>query len=497
VPKAVQQAFQARVDALLQQAGLNPDRLALLLYSSREGGYLYQRNIHRPMIAASNTKLVTAYAALRVLSPDFHWRTRFFGVEEHDDAGGAPRQGLLVRAGADPTLTSADLQQAAWVLRSRGVKRLDGGIYLDGRLFDDEMFPASWGDVSKGEPWFAPVSPFIVDKNVIQFLIASRPNRPGFDIFTSTPGFHVVSALATGDQEQPAIRVDQHWTGDTATFTFQGQLAPAKKPYEFAAAVEHPRVHFYQQLVAALRQAGIQGAMPLRSGPVPMPVHRLYTQVSPPLRDVLIDVNKNSINLGAEVLLRTMGLGQKREGISTQDGLAVLRRVLAKEFPEVPDELHLVDGSGLSRQDRVSALLLVRLLNRVRQDFTLRPEFINSLSVALTDGTLEYRNYPWRMRGRLRAKTGTLASVSNISGYLQLKHDVIVFSLLINDPDRSFQTLQAAQDQFMGGLYDALLGREAGEVLSPLPPGPGVPPHATAMGQPGAGVQNLPHTAEQ
>jgi serine-type D-Ala-D-Ala carboxypeptidase/endopeptidase (penicillin-binding protein 4) len=494
---AVQEAFEVRVGALLKAAGLNPERVSLLLYSSHEGRYLYELNIHRPMIAASNAKLVTAYAALRALSPDYRWRTRFSLVEEHDAAGGAPRQALLVEGAGDPTLSSADLVKVAWMLRSSGVARLDGGIYLDGHVFDDVRFPASWGDVSKGEPWFAPVSPFIVDKNVIQFLIASRQGRKGFDIYTPTQGFRIVSALAASDVEQPAIRVEQRWSGDSATFTFQGTLAPAPEPYQFAAAVERPRVHFYQQLRAALVQADIKGAMPLHDGPAPGPVRPVYTQVSPPLRDVLIDVNKNSVNLGAEVLLRTMGLGEKPEGVSTADGLAVLRRVMAKEFPEAPEELHLVDGSGLSRENRVSALLLVRLLNHVRQDFTMRPEFVNSLSVALTDGTLQFRNYPWRMRGRIRAKTGTLASVSNISGFAQIRRDVIVFSLLINDPERSYQFLQDAQDEMMSGLYDALLAREAGQVLPPLPPGP-LPSfrHSTA-GQPGEGVQNVPHTAKR
>jgi D-alanyl-D-alanine carboxypeptidase/D-alanyl-D-alanine-endopeptidase (penicillin-binding protein 4) len=465
VSKAAQWAFEAWVEQTLQQAGLDLDRLALLLYSTREGRYLYQHNMHKPMIAASNAKLATTYAALRVLTPDYRWRTRFFRVEEHDAAGGAPRQGLLVEGTGDPTLTGADLQRVAWVLRSHGVNRLEGGIYFDGRRFDDQKFPASWGDVSKAQPWFAPVSPFIVDKNIIQFMIASRHGTPGFDIFTSTPGFRIVSALQTGAQEQPAIRVEQQWSGDSATFVFQGSLAPAAEPVPFSAAVERPQVHFYQQLKAALRMAGIQGAMPLRSGPAPEPLHPLHTELSPPLREVLLDVNKNSSNLGAEVLLRTMGLNQKSEGVSAADGLAVLRRVMAQEFPEAPQELRLVDGSGLSRDNRISALMLVRLLNHVQSDFGLRPEFINSLSVALTDGTLQYRNYPWRMRGRMRAKTGTLAGVSNISGYLQLSRDVVVFSLLINDPSQTYQALQDDQDRVMSELYDALLAREAGEVL--------------------------------
>jgi serine-type D-Ala-D-Ala carboxypeptidase/endopeptidase (penicillin-binding protein 4) len=488
--RAVQEAFAARVDELLKRAGLAPERFSLLAYSTGERSYLVRRDIHRPMIAASNAKLITTYTALRVLSPDYRWRTRFYGVEEHDAAQGAPRQGLLVEGTGDPTLSGADLQRVAWELRSHGVARLEGGIWFDGRRFDDVNFPATWGDVSRGQAWFAPVSPFIVDKNVIPFFIATRRDGPGFDVFTPTPGFHVVSELQSSAVEQPSVRVEQRWSGDSATFTLQGTLAPAAEPYQLAAAVEKPLVHFYQQLRAGLQQAGIQGAMPLREGPAPDSARLLHTEFSPPLREVLVEVNKNSSNLGAEVLLRTIGLSNRSEGVSAADGLAVLRRVMAKEFPEAPAELHLVDGSGLSRQNRVSTLFLVRLLNHVREDFALRPEFINSLSVALTDGTLQYRNFPWRMRGRLRAKTGTLAGVSNISGYLQLQHDVVVFAFLIHDDGHPFQELQDMQDRALVDLYDALRAREAGDLAAltlSTPPSvePTAPVHAAADGKGG------------
>lgn len=453
--------FRARVDDLLFQYGLQHDRLALLLYSTRSGIYLYQHNIHRPMIAASNAKLVTTYAALQVLSPDYRWRTRFYLVEEQNDAQGPARQGLLVQGSGDPTLTAADLDRIALMLKGAGLRRLDGGIYLDGRRFDEVMFPGSWGDVSKGEPWFAPVSPFIVEKNVIDFVIATRPDRQGFEVLTRTPGFDVISALKPTEQEKPNIRVEQRWHADGATFTLVGSLAPSPNPYNFSAAVERPRVHFYRQLRASLRRARIGGAMPLRlAGPLPPHRQLLYTQLSPPLREVIVEVNKHSSNLAAEVLLRTMGLYENSHGVSTEDGLAVLRRVMKREFYQSAAELVMVDGSGLSRKARISALLMVRLLNRVREEFTIRPEFISSLSVALTDGTLQFRSYPWRMKGRLRAKSGTLAAVSNLSGYLQLEHDVIIFSFLINDEERHFLELQQAQDQVVAGIYGALLALE-------------------------------------
>ena len=149
----------------------------------------------------------------------------------------------------------------------------------------------------------------------------------------------------------------------------------------------------------------------------------------------------------------------KKRAVSAEDGLEVLRAEMELAFKQTPTDLVMVDGSGLSRENRITALLLVRLLNRIRYDFSIRPEFINSLPVSLTDGTLRYRNFPERMKGRIRAKSGTLDGVSNLSGYMELDRDIVIFSFLIHQPKRSFQKLQTAQDQALGEIFDHLQGR--------------------------------------
>ncbi len=468
--------FRRMVRDSLRAHGLREDRLSLLLFSTRDEAYLFRHDIHRPRVAASNAKLVTTYAALRVLTPDYRWRTRFYLVQEHHDAGGAPRQGLLVQGTGDPTLTGAHLRRIAVLIRAQGIARLDGGIYFDGRRFDDVIFPASWGDVSRAEPWFAPVSPFIVNRNVVEFFIATEAGGRSFKVLTAAPGYQVVSTLTATDAEDPRVRAEQSWEGDSATFTFHGSLRPARDAYPFEAAVERPRVNYYRQLRAALRAAGVEGEMPLRlEAPLPPRRRHLHTHRSPSLREVLVEVNKHSSNLTAEILLRTMGLYERKEGVSTADGLTVLRRVLAREFREAPTQAQLVDGSGLSRENRLSALFMVRLLNRVRGRFGMRPEFINSLSVALTDGTLQFRHFPWRMKGKLRGKTGTLSGVSNLSGYLDLPRDLVVFSFLINDPALHYTALQRAQDAVLTDIYDGLRALAAGRAL-PTPAATAVEP---------------------
>jgi len=227
--------------------------------------------------------------------------------------------------------------------------------------------------------------------------------------------------------------------------------------------VQDPVTYFFLHLRDALRRQNLVMAAPPR--PLDDSVRRsrrLYTHASPPLREVLATLNKDSDNLAAEVLLRTLGNTRKSRGITAQDGLAVVRNTLRTAFPRYADEVVMRDGAGLERGTKVSAAFMLALLRRVEQHRVWRAEFVRSLSLAGADGTLRYRGYPGRLHGRMRAKSGSLTGVVNLSGYFYPLTDTVVFSFLVNDSrDRHWRELQRAQDAVVTGIYDHLLGQEA------------------------------------
>ncbi|MCZ6627222.1 MAG: D-alanyl-D-alanine carboxypeptidase/D-alanyl-D-alanine-endopeptidase [SAR324 cluster bacterium] len=449
-----------KIDRLLERTGLDSENTALMLFSTRRGRFLYRLREQQPMIAASNAKLVTAYASLRVLGPNYRWKTVFYRVTEQDDAGGRSRQGLLVKGGGDPTLTLRTLERIALKLKTKNLRRIEGGLYFDASLFDHVKFPAAWGSALGGQAWFAPVSPFIVEKNTANFVITAGKNGNGIEVIPEIQAdfLKVTSRLKSSPVKRAVVRVLQSWNGEGALFTFRGKLPAKSNTYRVSTAVNDPVVNFYHHLRSSLHRIGIEGDMPRRRLPAGgMPSKRIHTHYSAPLRELLVDVNKESNNLAAEVMVRTMGMTRKTKGVTGADGLKVLRAALFEELPKFKGKVEMADGSGLSRDTRLSASFLVHMLNRVlrRQDF--RAEYLSSLSLAGWDGTLRYRNYPKHMRGQIRAKSGTLAGVQNLSGYLTLKKDVVVFSFLINDSDQHYLKLQAKQDRALAGVFDALL----------------------------------------
>ena len=495
----------ARFQALVQEEGLAPDQVALLVLSTRQRRVLVQHRATEPMPAASNTKLVTAYAALRALSPNFRWRTRISRIAEHDGAAGAGRQGLLIQGAGDPTLTYADLESWAQRLRLAGMRQLAGGLYLDERPygaggsvpaeFSVEHDPSDLADgagspaESDDKPGLSQPSAFVVERNAPEFLIAVSSSGSA-EISSRLPPeiMRIVAHVQPVPKGKSVLRVNQAWDDTQITFTFAGTVAagPQAQAVPVPVPIARPTEFFAHMLRAALHRHGIEGALPLRAA-VPANARRelLFSHYSPPLRDAIGPILRDSDNLAADGLVWTLAAQGRPAGksgpLDAEDGLRWVRRVLQQDFPGVQNELELSDGSGLNAGSRITARALVRVLHGALSRPEFGPEFTAALSRAAWDGTLHYRSYPPALQGRLRAKTGTLSGVQNLTGVLPLGQDEVVFSFLIAAPGQSRLKLQGAQDRIVVALYDLLRKEEilvpesdplAPKVLAPPAPSP-------------------------
>ena len=475
-----------RLDEALAREELREENVALMLFSTRKKRFLYRLREEEPMIAASNVKLATTYAALRQLSPNFEWRTRFYRVETHDGSGDFPRQGLLVVGGGDPSLTSRHLDEIALQLKTRGVHWLDGALFLDDSEIPTEAGTTPLNGASGSQAWAAAPNAFILDNNVAEFFVIADPIGSGIEVVSrgAPDDFQLVSHLVFSENGGPLIRVNQAWPNGKGRFVFRGHVPLAPKVFFVSTAISDPAAYFSHRLRASLHRRGIGGKLPLR--PLPsagLATRHIHTHRSEPLRELLTTLNKESNNLAAEMVVRALGRSRRPAEHTVEAGLAVLQGAIFRDFPKFREQVRLVDGSGLSRENRLSASFIVHLLNRVLSHGEFRSDFVRSLSVGGWDGTLEFREYPGRIKGRIRAKSGTLAGVQNLSGYLYTLTDQVVFSFLINGDPRPFQELQAAQDRVLTEIFDQLLAEEA---PSPPPEKSPIPPETTAAPQPAA-----------
>jgi D-alanyl-D-alanine carboxypeptidase/D-alanyl-D-alanine-endopeptidase (penicillin-binding protein 4) len=193
--------------------------------------------------------------------------------------------------------------------------------------------------------------------------------------------------------------------------------------YHFQA---NPPLYATQQLVLALRAAHVE--VPRNrafTGVTPAGAQTLASVSSPPMSELIALTNTPSDNLFAETLIKDLGARFGGRG-STAAGAAVVRAEVASQFGIHPK---IYDGSGLSYSDSSTPLDIVIALEKMAHD----KDFVDSLAIAGETGTLEHEMAGTNAQGQCRAKTGTLAAVSNLSGYcLARDGHTLVFSILQN-----------------------------------------------------------------
>jgi serine-type D-Ala-D-Ala carboxypeptidase/endopeptidase (penicillin-binding protein 4) len=490
---------------LVKDQGLTPDQVALVVVSVHHRALLVQHRAGELMPAASNTKLVTAYAALRALSPNFRWRTRISKILDHDGAGDIGRQepfGLLIEGSGDPTITFVTLETWAQRLRAAGIRKISGALVLDESDFGTsapanaepatDLTPSDVPDEPDGAAnlddtsVLTPPRAFIVERNAPEFIVslADAGGIPEVQGPFPTEAARIVNKLQSSQTSRSLLRVQQDIDDAHAVLTFGGTVAIGV--HSLNVPIEDPTALFAQALRAALHRQGIEGALPLKHQ-VSEGAKRvlLFSHYSPPLREAIGPILKDSDNVAADSLIWTLA-GQGRQGgrqgpPDLQDGIRWVGRILQQDFPGIQNEVEIADGSGLNADSRFSARALVRVLTAAVSRPEFGPEFESALSRAGWDGTLHYRNYSPALQGRLRAKTGTLVGVSNLTGVLPLAQDEVIFSFLVSAPGQSRTALQTAQDKIVTSLY-TLLRKE--EILSadsdPLAPRVLEPPPASA-----------------
>ena len=211
--------------------------------------------------------------------------------------------------------------------------------------------------------------------------------------------------------------------------------------------VKDPATYAAKLLTEALRAKGVKVTGKPGAGRVPDTARLLKRQFSAPLRVLLRRMDKDSDNFFAEIMLKGLGKDFHEEG-STRAGLEVSRATLAAIGLD-PASYRLLDGSGLSYQDRLTARDLVRLLGAARQDLDY-DAYYDALAIAGEDGTLEDRMRGTAAAGNAHAKTGTLNIANCLSGYVKSANDRLVgYAILVNGGSVSWANATTAQDHIV------------------------------------------------
>ena len=451
-------ALRRELDQALAAPALRRARLSALVVERRSGGPVFARAPSRPLIPASNQKLLIAAAALAHFGPAHRFATRVLAPAPIDADGAVAR--LYVIGGGDPTLTAETLWRLAADLRRAGLRRIAGGIVLDDRAFDRQLWHPSWGSPS-ARAYSAPVGALTV--NYGSFAIEIAPGSLGgtparVDIDPPLPRhFSLIHSVTTAKRGAATrLLATREATEGGERIRVRGAVARGASPRVLYRSTLRPTLYAGAMLRRQLEANGIRVEGSTARGVAAEGAHELLSFAGKRLAESAQLLMKYSNNQIAECLVKALGRAAAGEPGSWENGVGAMRRQLAALGVDLRGA-RLVDGSGLSRQNRLSARNVVGVMAAVDRSFALAPEFLAALPLAARDGTLEDRAV--RSAGRLRAKTGRMAGVSALSGWAQGGRGAFLFSLLVNGGEGSDAAVARAMDRFAAVLTrDAAAG---------------------------------------
>ena len=366
---------------------------------------------------ASVFKLVTTSAALETLGPAWTWKTGVYVT-------GPLRKGVLdgdvaIVGSGDPSLVMERVWLLLRQLRDAGVRDIRGDIVLDHGGFAANARSAADFDNAPSEPYN--VLPDALMMNYRSVTLSFQPDEAAHVArVTSEPplaGFAVDATVRLShgacDDWRGALKLG---ADDATRWHFAGAYPSRCGARNWPLAYPEP-ASYERRLVAALwHEAGGKLKGKVRDGQLPDGATLAFDFESPPLAQVVRDINKYSNNTMAEQLFLTLArsTSPQASSVGQDQAQAVLKQWLHERLGSAADGVVIANGSGLARETRISARALGQLLQR-DWNSAVMPELMSSLPIPGVDGTLRRST---ALAGRAHLKTGSMRDVAAVAGYV-------------------------------------------------------------------------------
>jgi D-alanyl-D-alanine carboxypeptidase/D-alanyl-D-alanine-endopeptidase (penicillin-binding protein 4) len=458
----------ARLDPILHTLDSNGAVFAARVIDLSTGRELYAHDIDRSMMPASNGKLANTASALEHFGPTHTFPT-YLAIDGDDlwlIGTGDPGCGDENIATKHHSKTTAMLDEWADALRARGITRVKGKLYFADGIFDDQWISPTWSRGYLTDWYAAPVTGLTFNDNCIDTTLyptdAGEPAR--YEVVPPTAGVKIVNQTRTGS-ESDAASPEIERAANADVFTLKGVVA--KKGRVESKPITDPGAFFADALRTNLLAHGIaiEGASvradraaartkwpKLLGGPLNATTRpaddRVVAAHETSMADVLARIDKNSQNLFAEALCKMQGRdwnlahGRDEPGSWRAGGEAIhdfLRRHGIDDSRYV-----LIDGSGLSRDNRVTTRMITDLFV-VMTKHPYAEQYRASLTICGQDGTLRKRMSD--ITGLVRGKTGSIGGVRSLSGYATTRSgQTLVFSFMFNDAVRHEKQCEGLAD---------------------------------------------------
>lgn len=433
-------ALARKVDELIEKSEFANARWGVFAVSLTDGRVVVARDAQKLFNPASTQKILTSIVALDKIGADFRWQTRVLAEKPVED--GSLNGDLILYGQGAPDFSTEGVENLVNRLQAKGLKRVKGNIVGDDSYFKgDEIGEGwSWNDLQ----WYYGAQASALTINYNQVSVTLQDGKPKVEPSTDYVQFSGdVKPAENGEPDAVGLKRD---LAQNNVYVYG-----SGKKLDARIAVENPALWSAQIFKETLEKKGIavEGAAKsanwkTENKPNVENANELASIESRTLGEIVRRMNKDSVNLYAELILRTLG---KKFGADAPDenpraqatrgddsaGISVIKKWLAAGGVTFQETESIKDGSGLSRLNFVTPETIGRALIAASQ-MKSAETFKNSLPVAGTDGTLGGRL--GNVRGKILGKTGSIMYVNALAGYAKRERETLAFVIFCNNETR-------------------------------------------------------------
>ena len=428
--------LERQINKIIDDEFFNHSQIAIEIYDLTTNQILYSKNNKMLLHPASNMKLLTSAAGLIYLGNKYNFTTSLYFSGDIIDS--VLCGNLYIKGGLDPDFTIKDLDSLVGFVKFLGIKFITNNVYADLSIKDSLYWGKGWmwdDDPDASASYLSALN--ICDNTIVVFVEGNKVDLPGIVKLRPETNYVTIenNSLTIPSGNLTDLEITRDWVNRKNKIIISGKVAGGaivdSNKHKEKINILDPAMYFLALFKEHLNRNNILLGGELKVGNLPDKSIQL-TSIERSIDSVMVNLNKESDNLSAEMLLYALAVNDSGTPAIAENGLQAIKN-LVNSLGLNPDDYSFADGSGVSRYNLVSAELLIELLKYMYKTpyFKL---FYNSLPVAGIDGTLEKRMVNTQAQGNVHAKTGTIEGVSTLSGYVTAANgDKIAFSILIQN----------------------------------------------------------------
>lgn len=436
-----------------------------IMVRNADGDVIESYNADKLVRPASNLKLLTSATVLHGLGPGYTYKTHLYGVGRK--VGNVWQGDLIFRGSGDPSISGQFynddrlhvFDEFITALETRGIEKIEGNIIGNDSFFDDQAYPEGWSWDDLSFYYAAPINALSFNNNTVDLTVRAHGaigSTPAIEWFPFDTDY--VHFINEQDITPANAEYDEYYHRLLGTNTIiLGSNIPRGYIEKEALTIQNPPLYFIDTFKKYAEMSGIEvdGHLMVDNQVHDWDAARYQTlgmHVSPPLSELLKQLNKESDNFYAEMLLKTVAAERYNTQGTTDLGIALMKEFGRARGLEVSD-LEISDASGMSPTTLFTTRDITQLLVSMQRHRYFET-FKNSLPISGLDGSLEYRFRHSPLEGRIHAKTGYISGVRAISGYMQTQSDkTVIFSIVTNHYTSSTSYIDSLHESLLEEIY--------------------------------------------